>query len=170
MGLCMACNLNSVGIPGDFGATPGSRENMGFGVVSGGLPFVQIAISDLFRDLLCGLLGALSRKDQGTCLRLFGFGPRDSFSQTDKPPPCGISQTLVFWGGFQKLGRDIGTGKRGHYERGLFTGEISRKSKISKFSRISRKWSDPLCFPQSGGSLETLESLNSLESLEKGLF
>ena len=25
-----------------------------------------------------------------------------------------------------------------------------------------------LCFPQSGGSLETLESLNSLESLENG--
>ena len=36
----------------------------------------------------------------------------------------------------------IGTGKRGHYERGLFAGEISRISKISKFSRISRKWSE----------------------------
>ena len=33
----------------------------------------------------------------------------------------------------------LGTGKRGHYERGLFTGEISRISKISRFSRISRK-------------------------------
>ena len=58
----------------------------------------------------------------------------------------------------------IGTGKRGHYERGLFAGEISRISKISKFSRIL------LCFPQSGGSLDSLESLNSLESLENGLF
>ena len=36
----------------------------------------------------------------------------------------------------------IGTGKRGHYERGLFAGEISRISKISRFSRISRKWSE----------------------------
>ena len=40
----------------------------------------------------------------------------------------------------------IGTGKRGHYKRGLFTGEISRPSKISKFSRISRKWPDPPLF------------------------
>ena len=31
----------------------------------------------------------------------------------------------------------VGTGKRGHYERGLFTGGISRISKISNFSRIS---------------------------------
>ena len=63
------------------------------------------------------------------------------------------------------LGNDkFGTGKRGHHERGLFTGGISR---ISKFSRISRKWSDSPSFPQCGGSLE---SLNSLESLENGLF
>ena len=40
----------------------------------------------------------------------------------------------------------FGTGKRGHYERGLFAGGISR---VSKFSRIS---------------------LYSLESLENGLF
>ena len=61
----------------------------------------------------------------------------------------------------------FGTGKKGHYERGLFTGGISRISKISKFSRNGRIL---LCFPQSGGSLESLESLNSLESLENGLF
>ena len=41
-----------------------------------------------------------------------------------------------------------GTGKRGHYERGLFTGEISR---ISKFSRISRRWLDSPCFPRVWG-------------------
>ena len=35
---------------------------------------------------------------------------------------------------------EVGTGKRGHYERGLFTGGISR---ISKFSR---KWSDSSLF------------------------
>ena len=40
----------------------------------------------------------------------------------------------------------LGTGKRGHYERGLFAGGISRISKISKFSRISRKWSDSSLF------------------------
>ena len=40
----------------------------------------------------------------------------------------------------------IGTGKRGHYERGLFAGGISRISKISKFSRISRKWSESPLF------------------------
>ena len=39
----------------------------------------------------------------------------------------------------------FGTGRRGHYERGLFTG-------------ISRKMVG-LCFPQSGGSLESLDSL-----------
>ena len=40
------------------------------------------------------------------------------------------------------FGSKIGTGKRGHYERGLFTGGISkcsRISRISKCSRISRK-------------------------------
>ena len=36
----------------------------------------------------------------------------------------------------------FGNGKGGHYERGLFTGGISRISNISKLSRISRKWSD----------------------------
>ena len=68
------------------------------------------------------------------------------------------------------LGPFFGTGKRGHYERGLFTGEISRISKISKFARISRNGRILLCFPQSGGSLESLESLHSLESLENGPF
>ena len=48
-------------------------------------------------------------------------------------------------------------------QKGLFTGGISRISKICKFSRISRKWSDSPLF-------STLESLNSLESLERRLF
>ena len=63
--------------------------------------------------------------------------------------------------------RILGPGKRGHYERGLFAGGISR---ISKISGISRKWSDSPLFPESGGSLKSLESLNSLESLENGPF
>ena len=41
---------------------------------------------------------------------------------------------------------NFGNRKKGHYERGLFTGEISRisniDSKISKFSRMSRRWLD----------------------------
>ena len=42
----------------------------------------------------------------------------------------------------------VGTGRRGHYERGLFNGGISRLSKISRFSRISREWLDTSLFPQ----------------------
>ena len=51
----------------------------------------------------------------------------------------------------------IGTGQRGHYERGLFTGEISRTSRISRVSRISRKWSDSPLFSTVWGSLKSLE-------------
>ena len=40
----------------------------------------------------------------------------------------------------------LGTGKRGHFERGLFTGGISRISKISRFSRIPRKGLDSPLF------------------------
>ena len=58
-----------------------------------------------------------------------------------------------------------GTGKRGHYERGLFTGEIS------SISKISREWwkmvGFSFVFPSLGGSLKSLKSLSSLESLEK---
>ena len=57
----------------------------------------------------------------------------------------------------------IGTGKRGHYERGLFIGGISRISKISIFSRISRKWSDSPFF-STVWRFSTIS--NSLESLE----
>ena len=51
-------------------------------------------------------------------------------------------------GAAQKLSKSVeivcvGTGKRGHFERGLFTGGTS---KISKFSRVSRKWSDSPLF------------------------
>ena len=65
-------------------------------------------------------------------------------------------------------GRGLGTGKRGHYERGLFTGEISR---ISRFSRIFvENCRILLCSPQSGVSLKSLEFLNSPEFLENGLY
>ena len=40
----------------------------------------------------------------------------------------------------------LGPGKRGRYERGLFTGGRHRISRISKFSTISRKWSDSHLF------------------------
>ena len=56
---------------------------------------------------------------------------------------------------------------------GVFSLEKSLEvSKISKFSRISRKWFDSPLFSTVWGSLESLESLeslNSLESLENGL-
>ena len=51
--------------------------------------------------------------------------------------------------------------ERGHCERGLFTGGISR---ICKLSRIYRKWSESALFPHSGESLESLKSLDSLET------
>ena len=64
-----------------------------------------------------------------------------------------------------------GTGKRGHFERGLFTGGISRISKSSLSSLESlENGRILLCVPRSGGFLEFLKSLNSLESLENGLF
>ena len=50
------------------------------------------------------------------------------------------------------------TGKRGHYEGVLFTGGLSRISKIPKFSRISREWSDSPLFSRVWSlSLESLE-------------
>ena len=59
----------------------------------------------------------------------------------------------------------LGTGKGGHCERGLFTGGISR---ISKISRISRKWSDSSLFSRVWGfcKISRISNLNSLESLE----
>ena len=61
----------------------------------------------------------------------------------------------------------IRTGKRGHYERGLFTEGISRISRISKFSR---KWSDSPLFSTVWGFSEISRiSKFSRESLENGL-
>ena len=44
------------------------------------------------------------------------------------------------------LTTSLETGKRGHYERGLFTGGISRISRVYRISRISRKLSDSPLF------------------------
>ena len=46
----------------------------------------------------------------------------------------------------------LGTGKRGHYERGLFTGEISRISKISNLELENGLENSRmlLCSPHSG--------------------
>ena len=92
----------------------------------------------------------------GDCLDLLPAAP---------PPPC-KNGTHSTW--FYSTGGHTPR-KRGHYERGLFTGGLSRISEVSKFSRISRKWSDSSLFPESGASLKSLESLYSLESLN-GLF
>ena len=45
----------------------------------------------------------------------------------------GEKNTSFFFHNFMHVSRG---GRRGHYERGLFTGGISRISKISRFSRI----------------------------------
>ena len=63
---------------------------------------------------------------------------------------------------FQKSSFIVGTGKRGHSERGLFTGgslESLNSLESLENGRIL------LYFPRSGSSLKSLESLNSLESL-----
>ena len=60
------------------------------------------------------------------------------------------------------------TGKRGHYERGVFSLEESLESLKSLESLENGRIL--LCFPQSGSSLESLESLISIESLENGPF
>ena len=59
----------------------------------------------------------------------------------------------------------IGTRKRGHYERGVFSLTKSLKSLNSPESLENGR--NLLYFPQFGKSLKTLESLNSLESLER---
>ena len=64
----------------------------------------------------------------------------------------------------------FGTGKRGHYERDLFAGGISRVSEPLNSLEALGNGRILLYFPQSGGSLKSLEDLNSLESLENGLF
>ena len=67
----------------------------------------------------------------------------------------------------------LGTGKRGYYERGLFTGGISRISKALKSLNYLESLENGrirLCFPQSGCMPESLESLTSVESQENGFF
>ena len=64
----------------------------------------------------------------------------------------------------------FGCGKRGHYERGLFTGGISRTSTISEFSRISRERPDSPLFSTAWGFSRISRTSNSLQSLENGHF
>ena len=63
----------------------------------------------------------------------------------------------------------FGTERMGHFERGLFTREISRNSKISKFSRISIKWSDLPLHSRVWALCRISRISKSLESLEDGL-
>ena len=64
----------------------------------------------------------------------------------------------------------FGTGKRGHYERGLSLEESLESLKSLDSLESLENGRSLLYFAQSGGSLKSLESLNSLESLENGLF
>ena len=83
-------------------------------------------------EVLRDTLKASGSAVDATLLNVVSFGA--SFEENSQPFFCSSF---------------VGTGKRGHYARGLFTGRISI---IPRFSRISRKWSDSpkLCFPQSG--------------------
>ena len=62
-----------------------------------------------------------------------------------------------------------GPERKGHYEKGLFTGGITRISNLNSLESLENG-RILLCFPQSGGSLESPEPLNSRESLRDGLF
>ena len=61
---------------------------------------------------------------------------------------AGFATQPALW----RQSRCIGAGKRGHYERGLFTGEISKISDHSLESLENGR--NLLSFPQSGGSLK----------------
>ena len=84
---------------------------------------------------------SLAADNQGTLRRTYKLPGEKSCFKT-LPSFCRISTVNTFI---------IGTGKRGHYERGLFAGGISRISEISKFSRISRNWSDSPLFSRVWG-------------------
>ena len=77
--------------------------------------------------------------------------PQENGPKNEEPKaPRPLFFTLTLLGGKSKFG----AGKRGHYERGLFTRGISRISEISKFSRVSRvsrKWSDSPFFSRVWG-------------------
>ena len=92
------------------------------GVRGGGLPN-SIVLGDFFETFRgFGVLGSVDgQRDPDAHLTVGTF----------QCPLDAIFKGVIF-----------GSGKRGHYERGLFTERISRISKdSSKFSRISRKWS-----------------------------
>ena len=73
------------------------------------------------------------------------LGPKDLLQ-----PLLTTSGDFHFSGNFPGpwLANPFGNGTRGHYERGLFVGGISR---ISKRSLESRQWPDSPSFPHSGG-------------------
>ena len=105
--------------------------------------------------------GTLERKNQAICANL-RIDSRESghLSSAETERAC-------FSSGRFSLRRDW---KKGNCEKGLSTRGISTISNISRFSRISENGRILLCFPQSGGSLESINFLNSLGSLENGLF
>ena len=83
---------------------------------------------------------------------------------------CWISIVPVCIAMVLKLKKRLGTGK-GAITKGVFSLLESLESlkslKSLKFSRSLENGRILLCFPQSDGSLKSLEPLNSLESLEK---
>ena len=59
----------------------------------------------------------------------------------------------------------VGTGKRGHYEKGLFYWRNESLEYLTSLESLENG-RILLYFPEIGDSLKSLESLNSLESLE----
>ena len=56
---------------------------------------------------------------------------------------------------------NVRNGKRVNDERGFVTESLSRISRVSKFSRTSRKWSESLSFPYSQISVDLTLSEHS---------
>ena len=105
--------------------------------------------------------GTFKFRDFSTFSALFWHSGRPFWDFVGILGPEG--QTLPVTGRSNRKSDSIGNGKRGHYKRGLFTGGLFR---VSKFSRISRKWSGSPLFSTLWGISRSLESLHSLHSPE----
>ena len=107
-------------------------------------PEVSLRVSDRVSPKMCGVLRSVPR---GVLRALPAPGSRVSkkcVPQSVKRDSCAWPASSQSFSRFCSL--DLGgscgfpNGRRGHYERGLFTGGISRISEISTFPRISRQW------------------------------
>ena len=73
------------------------------------------------------------------------------------------------WGLSEHAHRIIRKQKKGSLRKGLFTGGISRISRVSKFSRISRKWSDFPLFSTVWGFFRISDSISRISISKNSL-